>query len=127
MTGPVRVPFQYVVVRIVPRVERGEYVNAGVVLHCPARDWLGTRLDVPTERVRALAPDVDLVAVDAALESVRRTVAGDSGPQARSDPGSRFRWLAAPRSAVVQPGPVHTGLTADPASTLDRLFTELVA
>lgn len=127
MSAPERVPFQYVVVRIVPRVERGEYVNAGVVLHCPGRDWLGARLVLPDERVRALDPDVDVVAVEAGLASIRAAVDGDDAAQGLADPGARFRWLAAPRSAVVQPGPIHTGLTAAPATDLDRLYADLVA
>ncbi|MBY5160878.1 DUF3037 domain-containing protein [Salsipaludibacter albus] len=124
------VPYEYVVVRVVPRVDRGEFVNVGVLLHCGAADWFGGRLAVDPDRVRALDPDVDLAGVAAALEAVRRVTEGEQDPAipaAAGPPGARFRWLAAPRSAMVQPSPIHTGLTDDPLAELERLFTDLVA
>ncbi|MCM0678590.1 DUF3037 domain-containing protein [Micromonospora phytophila] len=120
-----RHPFEYAVIRLVPRVERGEQINVGVLLYCQQRDFLGARTHLDADRVRALAPQVDLEAVAAVLRSWDRTCAGD-GPSGGMKLGERFRWLAAPRSTMVQAGPVHTGLTADPAAELDRLTDALV-
>ncbi|WP_319461863.1 DUF3037 domain-containing protein [Micromonospora sp. RTP1Z1] len=120
-----REPFEYAVIRLVPRVERGEQINVGVILYCQARDFLGARTHLDADRARALAPDVDLEAVAAALGSWDRTCGGD-GPARTMKPGERFRWLAAPRSTMIQASPVHTGLTADPAAELDRLMDALV-
>ncbi|MEW2378446.1 DUF3037 domain-containing protein [Micromonospora sp. NPDC047812] len=120
-----REPFEYAVVRLVPRVERGEQVNVGVLLYCQRRDFLGVRTHLDAGRVRALAPQVDLAAVAAVLDSWDRTCAGD-GPSGGMRLGERFRWLAAPRSTMIQTGPVHTGLTADPPAELERLMEALV-
>lgn len=120
-----RVPFEYAVLRVVPRVERGESINAGVILYCRARDYLCAAVDLDADRLAALDPHVDLSGVQAALKSVAGTCAGD-GPARGESIGARFRWLTAPRSTVVQPGPVHTGLTDDPAAELDRLLRTLV-
>lgn len=122
-----RVPFEYAILRVVPRVERGEFVNAGVILYCRERDFLGARVQVNADRVRALDPEADVDAIAAALAAAADTCAADgTGPAAAEQIGRRFRWLTAPRSTVVQPGPTHTGLTADPAADLDRLFALLV-
>jgi hypothetical protein len=112
----------------VPRVDRGEFVNVGVVLYCQATDFLAARSHIDPARLRALDDAVDLQALDAALAAVAAMCAGDAsaGPMGQQPPGERFRWLAAPRSTVVQPGPVHAGMTADPARELDRLFDLLV-
>ena len=127
--GVSRRPFEYLVLRAVPRVDRGERINVGVVVYCQADDYLAaaTRLDVV--RLHMLDAGADEGAVDAALRAVDTLCRGEraAGPLAGEAPGVRFRWLAAPRSTVVQPGPVHSGLTADPAAELDRLFAELVA
>ncbi|MBM0239225.1 DUF3037 domain-containing protein [Micromonospora sp. ATA32] len=120
-----REPFEYAVIRLVPRIERGEQLNVGVLLYCQSRDFLGARTHLDADRVRALAPDVDLPAVAAVLGSWDRTCDGD-GPAAGMRLGERFRWLAAPRSTMVQAGPVHTGLTVDPAAELERLLDSLV-
>ncbi|MEH0935302.1 DUF3037 domain-containing protein [Micromonospora psammae] len=120
-----RTPFEYAVIRLVPRVERGELINVGVLLYCQQRDFLGARTHLDAARARALAPDVDLEAVATVLGSWGRTCGGD-GPASRMSLGERFRWLAAPRSTMIQAGPVHTGLTADPGAELDRLMTSLV-
>jgi len=123
-----RVPFEYAVLRVVPRVDRGESMNAGVLLYCQVREFLGARVQLDTDRLRSLDPTADPAAVEHAL----RTAAGvcdadpDAGPAGEEDPGRRFRWLTAPRSTVVQPGPVHTGLTADPEAELERLLQLLV-
>lgn len=117
--------FSYAVLRAVPRVERGEYVNVGVLVHCRDRDFLAAAVDVPDDRLRALAPNCDVDAVRVAADAVVRTCAGE-GPAGATSLGQRFRWLTAPRSTVLQPGPVHAGLTDDPAAELARLLETLV-
>lgn len=123
-----RVPFEYAVLRAVPRVDRGECVNIGVVLYCQAHDFLGCALHVDSDRLRALDPAVDVAAVEGVLAGVRAVCGGDAvaGGAAAGPPRVRFGWLTAPRSTVVQPGPVHPGLTADPAGELERLVARLV-
>ena len=117
--------YEYAILRVVPRIERGEQVNVGVLLHCRHRDHLTVRVHVDPARLHALAPDLDLDAVAAALEAWERAVRGE-GPAASLSPGERFRWMTAPRSTIVQAGPVHTGLTADPEAEVDRLAAALV-
>ncbi|MFF5175398.1 DUF3037 domain-containing protein [Micromonospora sp. NPDC000089] len=123
-----RSPFEYALIRAVPRVERGEQINVGVILYCQAMDFLSARTHLDERRLRALSPDVDVEQVTAALGGWDLTCAGGEhgGPAAAMRLGERFRWLTAPRSTLIQPGPVHTGLTADPATDLDRLLTLLV-
>lgn len=120
--------FEYALLRVVPRVERGERINAGVVLYCRARSFVRARTHLDEERLRALDPDVDVAGVRAALGAVERVCRGGSeaGQASREDAGRRFRWLIAPRSTVLQPGPVHTGLTGDPEAEVDRLLDLLV-
>lgn len=117
--------FEYAAVRVVPRVERGEFINAGVILYSKSYKFLRTRIDLNGPRLLALDPAADVDTVRAGLTAFERAC-GD-GPLAECPLGERFRWLTAPRSAMVQPGPVHSGITADPAADLDRLFTRLVA
>ena len=119
-------PYQYVVLRLVPRVDRQEFVNVGVVLHSQEADFIDGAFHLDAARARALDPRVDLDAVSAALRTVCEVARGDGGPPGRLSPGRRFGWLAAPRSTIVQPGPVHTGLTADPSAELTHLFDTLV-
>jgi hypothetical protein len=121
-------PFEYAVLRVVPRVERGEFINAGVVLYCRADRFLGARVHLDPVRLTALDPGVDLEAVRAHLEAVRSVCEGgpEAGSVGRLPPGERFGWLAAPRSTVVQPSPVHTGLTDDPEAELERLLSRMV-
>lgn len=116
-------PYEYALIRVVPRVERGEAMNAGVILYCQQYRYLGCRILLNEDRLRALDPGTDLAAVAAALGALEEGCR--SGP-AGQPPGVRFRWLTATRSTIVQPGPVHSGLTADPAAELDRLFNDLV-
>jgi Protein of unknown function (DUF3037) len=116
-----RVPFEYAVLRVVPRVERGESINAGVVVYSQRASFLGARVHLDADRLRALDPSADIAAIDAALQSAAQTCNG-----AGEEIGRRFRWLTAPRSTVVQPGPVHTGLTADASAEPDRLLALLV-
>jgi hypothetical protein len=121
----VRHAFEYAVLRVVPRVDRGETMNAGVLLYCRPLDYLGTRVWLDEDRLRALDPAADPVAVGRALRAAADVCAG-AGPAGREALGPRFRWLTAPRSTVVQPGPVHTGLTEDPDADADRLLRRLV-
>ena len=120
-----RAAFEYAVLRAVPRVERGECINVGVVLYCQSRQFLATQVHVDAARLRALDPDVDVDAVAEAVEAVRRACEG-AGPAGSTSLGQRFRWLTAPRSTVVHAGPVHTGLTDDPDGDLSRLLGLLV-
>ncbi|MFL6055215.1 MAG: DUF3037 domain-containing protein [Actinoallomurus sp.] len=120
--------FEYAVLRVIPRVERGETMNVGVILYCQTEDFLGCRTHVDDVRLRTLAPDLDVDGVRAALKAVDDICCGGprAGQAATESLGARFRWLTAPRSTVVQPGPVHSGLTADAGAELDRLLDVLV-
>ncbi|MGI5353977.1 DUF3037 domain-containing protein [Streptomyces sp. CA-252508] len=120
--------FEYALLRVVPRVERGEFVNAGVVVYCRAKAFVCARTHLDEAKLRALDPAADVTGVRAALHAVEGVCQGGehAGQAARDDAGRRFRWLIAPRSTVVQPGPVHTGLTADPQSEAERLLDLLV-
>ena len=121
--------FAYAILRVVPRVERGEQLNAGVVLFCRRRRFLAAKVDLDAVRLAALAPDLDAAQVRAHLDALARIAAGDpaGGAVARLDASERFGWLVAPSSTIIQPSPVHTGLCEDPEEMLDRLFAELVA
>jgi hypothetical protein len=123
-----REPFQYAVIRVVPRIERDEFVNAGVIVFCRTRGFLGARVAFDEARVRALAPAADLSGVPDYLDAIVRVAAGDpdAGPIATLPPSERFGWLAAPSSTVVQTSAIHTGLSDDPQQTLDQLFARLV-
>ncbi|MFC4611080.1 DUF3037 domain-containing protein [Streptomyces maoxianensis] len=120
--------FEYAVLRVVPRVERGEFFNAGVVVYCRAKSFVAARTHLDEAKLTALDPQADVTGVRAALHAVEGVCRGGegAGQAARDDDGRRFRWLIAPRSTVVQPGPVHTGLTADPEAEVERLLTLLV-
>ncbi|GAA4824507.1 DUF3037 domain-containing protein [Nocardioides caeni] len=133
-------PYQYVALRCVPRVEREEFVNVGVVVHCPDAEFLGVRSAVDADRLRAFSADLDIDAVRAALAAIERICAGKAHAaygaalratsygvrEVRDDHGTRFGLLKAPRSTVLQPGPVHGGITADPDRTLEHLLEQLV-
>ena len=121
-------PFSYLILRVVPSVERGECINVGVVLFCRQRGFLGVRVAIDPARLRALAPDVPVAHVEEHLAALVRVAEGapDAGPIAALPQSERFGWLAAPSSTIVQPSAVHTGLSADPATTLDGLFDRLV-
>lgn len=124
-----RAPFQYALLRVVPHVERGEALNAGVVVMCRPRRYLAARVSLDEGRLGALAPGTDPDPIRERLDMLARIAAGDedAGPVARMDLSERFHWIVAPSSTVVQPGPVHTGLCDDPEEVLDRLFASLVA
>ncbi len=121
-------PFQYAVVRVVPRVERGESLNAGVILLCRPKRFLAARVGLDMARLLALAPDVDPATIASHLDGIVRIARGDAdaGPIAALGQGERFHWLVAPSSTVIQPSEVHTGLCDDPADELDHLFELLV-
>jgi hypothetical protein len=125
---PGRSDFQYTILRVVPRIERGERLNAGVVLYCPQRHFLGVRIELDAARLQALAPDLDPATVQPHLDAIAAVAAGDAagGPLARLPASERFGWVAAISSTVIQPSEVHTGLTENPATTLEHLFASLV-
>ena len=124
-----RYSYQYVALRCVPRVDREEFVNVGVVLYCQATDYLAVAWHVDADRLRALHPEVDVDQVCDALAFVDGVCAGDErgGAAAAKPIGQRFGFLKAPRSTVLQPGPVHGGVTADPARQLEHLMEKLVS
>ena len=124
-----RLPFQYALLRVVPHVERGEAINAGVVVFARQHRFLAARTLLDEARLRALAPDVDLGAVRGHLDALCRIAAGDpaAGPMAALPASERFHWLVAPSSTIIQCSPVHTGLTDDPGGELERLVARLVA
>lgn len=119
--------FEYAVLRVVPRVDRGEAMNAGVLLYCRPLRYLAARIDLDTALLLAMDPAADVAGVERALASAAAVCEGQDGcPASLEDIGRRFRWLTAPRSTVVQAGPVHTGLTRDPDAEIARLLQELV-
>ena len=121
--------FSYAVLRVVPRVERGESMNVGVVVFSRQHDFLGMRAELDGARLAALAPDCDPAPIRERLAALEVVVAGDGdgGTLAALPPSDRFGWVTAPSSTVIQPSPVHTGMTDDPRATLDHLFRTLVA
>lgn len=128
MPASPRSPFVYTVLRIVPHVERGECINAGILLWCGGRRYLGARVHLDEGRLAALAPDCDADSVRPHLEAILRVAEGDpsAGPIARLPRSERFHWLSARSSTIVQRSEIHTGLTDDPAATLEHLFETLV-
>jgi Protein of unknown function (DUF3037) len=129
VTPPVkRSPFEYAVIGVVPRVERGEYLNAGIVLMCRARRFLGARTALDQSVLVAMSPDCDPEVIRRHLSAIESIAAGqaDAGPIAALSMPERFHWLVSPSSTIIQPSVVHTGLTADPAATLEHLFRTLV-
>lgn len=120
--------FDYAVLRVVPRVEREEFLNAGVVVWCLVQDYLAARVALDVDRLKALDPEADVEAIRAHLEAVPRICAGDpaAGPVARLPAKERFHWLVAPRSTVLQTSAVHSGRTEAPDRALERLFRTLV-
>jgi hypothetical protein len=120
--------YEYALLRVVPRIERGECFNAGVLVYSRSRALVAARTHLDEAKLLALDPGADVAGVRAALRAVEGVCAGGeaAGQAARDDAGRRFRWLVAPRSTVVQPGPVHTGLTTDPVGEAERLLELLV-
>ena len=123
-----RATFDYAIVRVAPRVEREEFVNAGVLLFCLERDFLRARVEVDEPRLRALWPAIDVELVRQHLEAIPKICAGspDGGPIARLSLRERFHWLVAPRSTIIQTSPVHSGVHHDLAAALESLFEKLV-
>jgi hypothetical protein len=122
-------PFSYAILRLVPRVERGERFNVGVVLFCRQLGFLGLKVALDDARLAALAPDVRASEVRDHLSALVRVAEGNpaAGAIASMPPSDRFGWLVAPSSTIIQPSEVHTGLCEDPEATLDALFAKLVA
>lgn len=120
--------YEYALIRVVPRVERGEFLNVGVLLFCAQRRFLATRVAVDAGRLRALDPSLDIALLHAQLAHIPILCAGGpaAGPIGELALPERFRWLAAPRSAVLQPSAVHLGLSEDPQAALDHLFAQNV-
>jgi hypothetical protein len=125
---PSRDAFSYIVLRVVPDIEREEFVNAGVVVFCPPRRFLDALVDLDADALRALDPDGDLEAIGEQLDMVRAVASGTLGrpPFGQMTQSQRFHWLSTPRSTMVQPGPLHAGTTEDPAATLAHLFETVV-
>ena len=117
--------FEYAVIQAVPRVQRGECINVGVVLYSQDLGFLDGLVHVDADRLRALDADIDVIAVQQSLEAMTRACRGE-GPAGSTPQRQRFGWLTAPRSTVVRTGPIHTGMTGDPAAELQRLHEALV-
>jgi hypothetical protein len=120
--------YDYAILRVVPSVERGEFVNAGAVLQCPECAFLECRVHIDEQRVRTLWPELDLEVTRQHLEAFPRICAGDpvAGPIAGLSRRERFQWLVAPRSTIIQVSPVHSGVCASPEAALDEIFRRLV-
>lgn len=121
--------FEYAVIRVVPRVERSEFLNAGVVLFCKSRNFLGMKFKVDEPRLKALFREVDIEDIRCQLEAFEKICHGENGggPIAELDLPSRFRWLTAKRSTIIQSSEVHPGLSSIPEESLDKLFADLVS
>jgi hypothetical protein len=122
------VAYDYAIVRVVPRVERGECINIGVIVSCPARDYLQARIDIDATRLRSLDASLDLEAIRKHAASIPAICDGGdaAGPIGRLTQRERFHWLVAPRSTIIQISPVHTGRCADPTRLLEQLMAKLV-
>ena len=125
---PGKYTYDYAIVRIVPRVDRGEQINVGIILSCVDSDFLEMRLALDETRLRAIAPEVDLDGVKAGLETMQAVCKGgpQAGPVGELPARGRFRWIVSPRSTVVQTSSVHTGRTDDPTAALQHLFESMV-
>ena len=125
---PDRCKYDYAVIRVVPRVEREEFVNVGVIVSCPALSFLEARIEVDAARVLALDPTLDIEATRAHLEMIPRVCRGgaEAGELGALPQRNRFHWLVSPRSTIIQMSPVHTGRTDDPAKALQRLLDTMV-
>ena len=120
--------YDYSIVRVVPRVDRGERINVGVILSCSGMNFLEARIEVDEAALKALDPAVDIAAVRANLDTIPAVCRGgpEAGPIGELPPRGRFRWLVAPRSTIIQPSAVHTGRTSDPAASLEHLMDRVV-
>ena len=122
------VTYDYAIVRVVPKVERAEFVNVGVILSCPARDVLLAKIEVDERRLMALDPTLDLESVRTHLAAIPKICAGgeQAGPIGRLSPRERFYWLVAPRSTIIQTSPTHTGSACDLEAVVERLLQTMV-
>ncbi|MFD5828098.1 DUF3037 domain-containing protein [Lentzea sp. NPDC060358] len=120
--------FEYALLRAVPRQERGEFMNVGVLVYCRALDFLCAKTHVDAGRLRALDPQLDVETLESSLAHLTDSCDGSpqAGPVSATSVGQRFRWLTAPRSTIVQTSPAHTGFTEDPSAEVSRLFEALV-
>jgi DUF3037 family protein len=120
--------FEYAVIRIVPRVEREEFINAGVILFCKRPEFLGVLVQLDESKLKSICAESDVACLQASLEALQKIARADydGGPIARLDAPGRFRWLTATRSTMLQSSKVHPGLSSDPADTLITLFQKLV-
>lgn len=120
--------FDYAIIRVVPRVERGELINAGVIVSCATENYLAAAVELNEQRLHALAPAIDIDEVRAALDIIPLIAAGDpkGGPIAQLPRSERFHWLVAPRSAIIQTSPVHTGICDKPDAMIEKLLARLV-
>lgn len=125
---PARSSFDYAVIRVVPRVEREEFLNAGVLLYCLQRGFLAARVELDERRLVALAPGADVELIRSHLEAIPRLCEGGTaaGPLGRLSQKERFHWLVAPRSTLIQTGPVHSGLCEDPGRAIEHLMDRMV-
>ena len=125
---PAQSAFEYAVIRVVPRVEREEFINAGVVLYCAELDFLAARIELDEQRLQALSPEVELAFVREHLQAIVRVCAGGAGagPIGQLPPSERFRWLVAPRSTILQTSAAHGGLCQDPEALLEWLVERQV-
>jgi hypothetical protein len=121
-------PYDYAVFRVVPRVEREEFVNVGVIVSCPARDFLEARVELDEQRLLALDPGLDVESIRAHLATIPAICAGgeQAGPIGQLSQRERFHWLVAPRSTTIQVSSVHTGSCADPTEVLEHLLNTMV-
>jgi hypothetical protein len=120
--------FDYAVVRVVPRVERGEFLNVGVILFCSTKAVLEARIELDRARLLHLHPEVDVALVESHLQAIPRVCRGgaEAGPIGELPQRARFHWLVAPRSTIIQMSPVHAGVHRDPHAALQQLFDKLV-
>ncbi|CAN5528323.1 DUF3037 domain-containing protein [soil metagenome] len=121
--------FQYALLRVMPSLDRGEALNVGIALHCRRGRFLGVRTLLDEHRLRTLDPEIDLEAIRSHLNAISRIAAGEegAGPLSKLDRSDRFGWIVANSDTIVRPSPVHTGISADPEATLERLFETLVS
>lgn len=125
---PTTASFDYAILRVVPRVERQEFINAGVVAFCLEKRYLAARIDLNADRLRALWPTADVELAQEHLEAVRRICEGDpaAGPIATLSQRERFHWITSPRSTIIQPSPIHTGVCRETEALLDRLARQFL-
>jgi hypothetical protein len=121
--------FEYSIIRVVPRVEREEFMNVGVLVSCPFQDYLEARVELSQQRLAAFAPGADFEEINEYLRVIPRICAGGeaAGPIGQLPQRARFHWLVAPRSTIIQLSPVHSGLCSTPANALEALFQKMVA